>query len=503
MSNEEEKERIQIGEVKKLEELSPKDQIKLKVEQKEISLGQAVIELCYLAEELFVTPTCEVYATISIRDIMENIRLEEELFKKWLRKEYLMLFKKPLNDQALKTAINGVVASVELESENIKEVYIRNAEKDGKFYIDLANNAREIIEVSQNGWKIVSQGEVPVKFYRPFSMKEMKKPVRNGNVNELKRFVNVEEDEWVLLVSYILAIYYGKGPFPIAVFQGLAGSGKTNHMRLLKKLTDPHVLEIASLPKDEESMIIRAQQTLLLTYDNISMISAECSDSLCKIATGAGLSTRELFTNGKEFSLSATRPIMLNGISSLVERADLASRSIIFSLPNLSSKRKSERELWREFEEAIPRIFGGFLDVLCKTLNDLPHTTLVSLPRMADFSLLSSAAEKHFGFSEGSFLKAFESNHKKIATDALEENLIGLAIKNCLMEKGTIEGTATELLNILKTYVPVEDLKSGGWISSNRLKSAMERLKPTLEQNGIYYEYIRRNDVRLHKMYKL
>ncbi|WOV84724.1 hypothetical protein PGH26_02015 [Sporosarcina jeotgali] len=484
-------------------QLTKKELVQQSFEQNGLTFGQVMIQLAYCAEEFFVTETSEVYATIPIRNIHENLAVKSAMFKKWLRAEFFELIGKAPSSGLLTDAIDMVAAREELTSENIKNVAIRIAEKSGKLYIDLANSKRQVVEIDTSGWRVIENNRCPIKFIRPSKLLEMPMPVRNGSIDELKRFVNVEGHDWVLFVSFILTVLRSKGPFPILVFQGISGNGKSTHSRVIKRLVDPQTVEIASLSRNEDDLLIFSKETILPVFDNVSNISNEASDSLCKLSTGAAISTRSYYTNGEEFIMSSMRPAIVNGIDYIAHRSDFASRSIIINLPVLGGRRKDEKTFWEQFDEAKPRIFGAFIDVLCKSITDLPTIKIDNLPRLADFALLSVAAEKHFGFEEGAFMRAFESNHSVAAKDALEGSLIGLAIEKCLMTREIIEGTADEVLTLLKTFVSQEDFKDKNWVKANHFKNLMDRMQPTLLKNGMTYEYVRKSHGRIHTISKI
>jgi hypothetical protein len=55
----------------------------------------------------------------------------------------------------------------------------------------------------------------------------------------------------------------------------------------------------------------------------------------------------------------AARPTLLNGIEDIIGRSDLADRAILLTLgPIGEEQRRSETELWREFELARPAILA-------------------------------------------------------------------------------------------------------------------------------------------------
>jgi hypothetical protein len=64
--------------------------------------------------------------------------------------------------------------------------------------------------------------------------------------------------------------------------------------------------------------------------------------------------------------------------------------------PIIERRRRSERQLWRDFEDARPRILGSLLDAAVHGLRKLPSLHLEQLPRMADFALWATACETAF-----------------------------------------------------------------------------------------------------------
>jgi hypothetical protein len=128
--------------------------------------------------------------------------------------------------------------------------------------------------------------------------------------------------------------------------------------------------------------MIAANNGHLLAFDNLSGLPAWLSDALCRLATGGSFAVRQLYTNDDEVLFQAARPLLVNGIEDVISRADLADRGIFLSLaPIGEQQRRSEIDLWREFEIARPRILGALLDAAVRGLQSLPDVRLASLPR--------------------------------------------------------------------------------------------------------------------------
>ena len=141
-----------------------------------------------------------------------------------------------------------------------------------------------------------------------------------------------------------------------------------------------------------------------LLHLTISLLSANrLSNAFCRLATGGGSATRQLYTDTDEILFNVQRPILLNGIEDIATRGDLMDRAIPYSLPNIpEDKRKPEKQFWRDFEAARPRILGALCTAVSGALRNLSSVNLEGLPRMADFAEWATAAETSMGFEQGS-----------------------------------------------------------------------------------------------------
>src|SRR6266446_2736928 len=124
-------------------------------------------------------------------------------------------------------------------------------------------------------------------------------------------------------------------------------------------------------------------------------------------ASGCGSSTRT-----RTRCCFKQRPILLNGIEDVIGRPDLADRAIFLTLPPIADRRRrSERQFWRDFEVARPRVLGSLLDAAACGLRHLPGIHLEQLPRMADFALWATACEIAF-WPTGRFARAHQANRR-------------------------------------------------------------------------------------------
>ena len=202
--------------------------------------------------------------------------------------------------------------------------------------------------------------------------------------------------------------------------------------------------------------MIAANNSWVISLDNLSSLSVTLSDALCRLSTGGGFSTRELYSDGDEILMSLMRPIILNGIDEVISRSDLLDRSILLHLPRLS-RRFDESTFWGEFEDARPRLLGSLLDAVSVALSRIETVTNTArseetdLPRLADFTLWGMAAEPGLGSAQGQFLDRYRGNREAVHDLVLDCDPFAEAITNFM--EGRIadswKGTASELLELL------------------------------------------------------
>ena len=130
-----------------------------------------------------------------------------------------------------------------------------------------------------------------------------------------------------------------RGPYPVLVLSGEQGSAKSTLSAILRALLDPNTAPLRALPREDRDLFIAATNGHVLTFDNVSGLRAWTSDTLCRLATGGGFAVRQLYTDLDEVLFDAARPVILNGIEDMVERADLADRAVFLTLEPIPEER--------------------------------------------------------------------------------------------------------------------------------------------------------------------
>ena len=202
--------------------------------------------------------------------------------------------------------------------------------------------------------------------------------------------------------------------------------------------------------------------------------------------------------------MTATRPVIVNGIEHITKRHDMADRSIVLTLPYISPKeRKTKEEIWREFEKAEVSILGMLCNAVSLALKNYSNIELETKPRMADFAQWVASGEQALGFSNGAFMNAFMQNRQEVAEEAVEHDVLVFAVMQAMKNKNSLEGPASQILECLRASVPESYSDSDEWVAPNKFKSAIIRIQPILLANGIQYKYVKDNRGRMHSFKKI
>jgi hypothetical protein len=449
------------------------------------SAASMLVQLAHEAElELFHTPDQFTFASIPVDDHFEVWPLRSENFRNRMRRWYYLKHGKAVGSEALKDAL-GILDGEALYDGPEHATPVRLAEDQGRIYLDLGDPDWQVVEIDAQGWR-VHPGS-PIRFRRPRGLLPLPVPEQGGSLEELRRFINVGADSaWKLLVGFLVQTLRPRGPYPILCLSGQHGAAKSTTDRILRHLIDPYVAPLRKEPREDRDLLIAANNSWLLAFDNLSSIPSWLSDALCRLSTGGGFATRQLYSDSDEVLFDAMRPCVLTSIEDLATRGDLLDRGILIDLPPIpDSQRRPERTFWPEFTAARPRILGGLLDAVSAALRRLPTVQLPCLPRMADFAEWVTAAEPALGWDEGSFLGVYQGNREGANDLALEADVIVPPLMKLLAKTGHWSGNATELLQALVPLAGDLAARDRGWPRRpNALVNRLRRLAPNLLAAG-------------------
>ena len=451
-------------------------------EGKKKSQSTVLVDLC--AElELFHDADSDCYAIIQKPTHREVWPIQSRAFKNWLSHEYFAMTGQGARGAAVLDALATVEARAQHQSEQ-REVFQRVAWLNNRIVIDLADEAWRVVEIDETGWRVLDQS--PVMFTRRSGMAPLPVPVQ-GNLADIEQFINVEPSSLPLVIGWLLMAARGRGPYPVMVFNGEQGTGKSTTTRVLRSCIDPSTVPLRGMTRDVRDLLVTATNNHVIVVDNLSGLSAELSDVFCRFSTGGGFAERKLYSNREEVLVNIQRPIILNGIDEVASRGDLMERSLIIHLPLIKeTAREPESAFWRRFDAALPGIIGGLCDALSCAIKNQHTVKLERKPRMADFALWVTAAEPALRWEPGTFMKSYSANLDAGVEVALEASPFGEALLKHMTKCVTWTGTATDLLNELERAAHERATRSPSWPKSGKgAASALRRMAPLFRRMGI------------------
>jgi hypothetical protein len=431
------------------------------------------------------------FVTFPVNSHLENWPVRSREFRMWLSGRFFEETGTAIGGQALEDGIRILEArAVNDGPEHVPATRVGRAQD--RLYLDLGDAAWRAVEIDGNGWRVVECS--PIKFVRSMAMRPLPEPEVGGTIEELRQFLNVRDEEsFILVVAWLVAALRERGPYPVLVVNGEQGTGKSVFTRNLRALVDPSAAPIRAAPRDDRDLVVSAGNSWVLAFDNLSSVPIWLADALCRLATGGGFATRMLHTDRDESIFEASRPIILNGIPSLTDRADLADRAVCIHLAAIpESQRRPEDELAALFEAKRPLILGSLLDAVSAALRNIGSVQIDRSPRMADFVKWTTAAAPGLGWDAAEFLKVYAGNRRDVTDATFEADPVAVAIREFILTVHPHEGwhgTATELLAALDDRVSEGVRRSKLWpMSAQALGNRIDRIAPLLRGKGFTIE---------------
>jgi len=388
------------------------------------------------------------------------------------------------SEAAIKQASSALSGLCKFEGKQ-ERVFIRAAKckASGAYYLFMGDDTNRAIELTATGWRVLDR--YPVKFWKPSSSAALPEPVAGADIGKVWDFCNIPEDDRPLVLAWVLDCFRVDTPFPVLELNGVQGSAKSSTQAKLRSLIDPSTANLRKAPKNDEDIAVAANNNWMVSYENLSYLPARIQDTFCSMSTGGAAGGRTLYTNGEESVIEMKRPCVINGIPSLITAQDLTERSIHVELPRIEQY-LGEVALQSAYYTALPKIFGGLLDLFVKTLSVLPSVNIAKPPRMVDFCSLGEAMMQGMGKDAGVFTDLYNENRKESVLRSIDSSPVASAV---LELSGTFatgatvhDGTYNELLDKLLHYKHDNE----GWPKNPKgLANALKRNMPALQQAGV------------------
>ena len=444
-----------------------------------------LVDIVIRNAELFHDSSKECFARFEQDEHQENWNLESKGFKEWLSYKFFNLNGRSPSEQSIKAAISTLSGIAKYEGQE-REVSLRISKDSDSYWIDLCDESWRSVKISPHLWEIQDRTQIP--FIRNQNMKSLPSISKKGDIEPHWSLVNIPDCERNLLLCWILECFRADTPFVLLEIIGEQGSAKSFSQEILKNLVDPNSVNLRAKPKDREALFVSAENSHLISIENLSHLAPDIQDAFCTFCTGGGFADRTLYTNKEETIIEVKRPVVINGINTLVTRQDLLDRTLHIELNRITTRRTNE-ELVKAFSAYKEIIWTGLMDLFSAALGYLNEVEIEKhrIPRMADFAFLGEAVYRALGFEKGIFLDDYERNR----LEGIYRTIDASPVANKLMEfidsntNGQYSGPIGYLFNILSDYNQNED----GWPKSAKgFASVLRRIAPAFRTLGYKIE---------------
>ena len=460
-----------------------------------ISKADMLIELIHSEGTLFHCPDDEVYISFTVahsgshgeegaKKHTENWRLRSRNFKSWASYLFYSNHGTTPGDAAINEAVDTLTGIGLFDGDEI-DICSRYAFHKEKIYVDLGCSHWKVVEISTAGFVVLNSNDVPVKFTRSNTFREIPKPIVGGNISLLWEHLNIDsEDIRHLCLAWIFECMRVNRPYPVLEISGEQGSAKSTFQKCLKEIIDPNKVDLRSAPRDVERIFVSTQNNHLLSYNNLSHLTVNVQDAFCTLSTGGGDASRKLYSDSEEQVFEAMRPVMMNGITQLATRPDLGDRTIALQLPRIKNY-KTELELSNKWNNDLPQIMGALYALLSQVLAELPKVKPLSKPpRMADFAYLGQAM-LNVQEIDRSFSDIFINNRDRVVLRAIESSPVAQALIKLIDGEQSYIGTKGGLMDKLVRYQSRYFDRSSWPKSVQGLMNSLNRIAPALRVQGI------------------
>ena len=478
---------------------------------------------------------------IEDQGIHKVFKINSQEFRRFLH----YLFFKTQGESIKPDQLKAAIVTLEAFSNYGKQIELHNRVTSfGKgenleIWIDICDEKWRAIKVTKDGWGIIEKTPPMFRRYnhmQPFTIPQKQNgtygtdgtydtygingrsiisPIRLENIKgggkslmvissvssvssekPLDRFfkhVNVSKKDRLLTKVLIVSYFIPDVPHVGNCVNGPKGSAKSTFHKLVKLLIDPSAVLVLDLPSDKNELLQVLFHHYVVWFDNINYLPNWISDLFCRVITGAGAQKRQLYTDDEDIVYRLLRVLGFNGINIAAVKEDLLDRLVLLQLESISPEnRKSQDQLYEEFNKDKPFLIYEILKALSKAINIYPTIAPPKLFRMADFTKWGCAIAEALGYTHQEFLDAYEGKCNDQIKEAVYNDLLGSVFYDFMENKKEWSGKASDLFQNLKGHAKflgvstrVKEFPKAPNILARRLNLLLESLNKlgiTIEQ---------------------
>jgi hypothetical protein len=411
-----------------------------------------------------------------------------------------------IGKETLSAALDLVSALAEHAQEHPEPVAIRAAQVgDDRVVLDLGDPTGRVVEVTAAGWSVVEPDESTPLFRRSAATQPLPTPERGGSTDTLRELLGLAEDDrrWLLVRGWLAASLFAEVPRPLLWATGSQGSGKSVRTRMVLSLIEPTDSLGKEPGRNERDDSTAARARFLVSYDNITTVSQNTSDWLCRLVTGVTDDRRALYTDDDLRPISYRR----SGVATSITLppgfgSDALERIALVPLDRIpDDQRRGESGLWAAYLAERPKLLGAVLDDVVRVLRHLEDVKREARqrPRMADYADILTALDRSLGLAEdaGHLAAYIGTVDESLADRALDDPFTAAVLTLVEEHRGHWRGTAEQLRHLLDKAAGHDFDRPRWWPTSPRAVSAqLKRASEALRHAGVLVDSGKSNGAR-------
>jgi hypothetical protein len=346
---------------------------------------------------------------------------------------------------------------------------------DGNIVLDLGRPDGACVVIWPGGWELA--GSAPVLFRRSAATPELPLPARGGSLDGIWEIIAPRNpDEFALYAGCRVMSLIPEGTRPVEIMTGQPGSGKTTRTRITTGWLGG---DMAPMPRDPRDWAAMAASAHCLGHDNVSVLSADRQDLLCRAASGDVYQARALYSDADLFRVKfQPLSVVINGVEVGMLRTDLIRRSVSHYLARPASFRP-DAEVEAAWERGHAGALGWLLDTAAAVLARMGQMQRPSGDSLADFAWVLAALDELWGTRA---LGLWRDGQAELHAELAEGDPVALAVREAVTRPW--RGKAADLLGLMKREGALPGSVPGRPWTPKRLSGALDRAQAALEALG-------------------
>lgn len=448
---------------------------------------------------LLCSNTGKAYIKVSRENAASQlIPVDSETFEEWFRAYCYDKYGRILSPGGHAQA-QAHIRMKARQMKNRSKFYKRIYERPDAIYYDLGREDGKYLKITAENIKLVKNSRILFHHSAIFAP-QTEPDFENASPKDVMRFIKrhfnfKSESDRILFAVFLVGCFFGERfSNPVLEIYGQKASAKSTCFKRIQDLIDPLTVNpLFPMSRKENEVAMCLTEEYMVCFDNISYISQDISDLLCRNYTRTVQVRRKLFTDNTQSISEPNAIVCINSTRQCIMRSDLADRAIFLELERIKPEEMlGDEELKKKWEKDRPLFFGALCQTVRGVLGDGNPPAKLSPVRMVDFYEMAVKAGRQLGYAEEKVYEAFRLNRKKINESVVSGNVLLMAIENFMEREENRDGIrcrVSDFYRDLKIYAMEECGINGRSFpgAPEVMTRKMSEDRSNLEDTGIFF----------------